>query len=143
MALVLWMGAMRAIVWSWNRHVPIVISAGFDVRPNLQRIGLVDVLRRHTVGWTFFFILWFVVLGISDFPLWQQLVIAALLAVAYGLSRIRRGEENRIGGTEPGRVAMFGEVRDKVWYRVLAIAEWAGYLSVIALTTTLILEALG
>jgi hypothetical protein len=143
MALILWVGAMGAIVWSWNRHVPIVISAGFDVRPNLQHIGLVDVLRRHTAGWTFFFVLWFFVLGISDFPLWQQLGIAALLAVVYGLSRIRRGEENRIGGNEPERVAMFGEVRDKVWYRALAIAEWAGYLSVIALATTLILKALG
>lgn len=38
---------------------------------------------------------------------------------------------------------MFGEVRDKVWYRALAITEWMGFLSVIVLTTRLVLEALG
>lgn len=137
-AVVFWTTAMLGIVWSWNRHVPIVVAAGFHVDQQYQRIGLREVSRRHTPGWTAFFVGMFLVMELSDFPLWQRLGIAVMLAVFYGLSRIRRGEAQWVAKNEPGLASMFGTFRDRIWYRLLAIAEWTGYLCTIAFLTQII-----
>lgn len=142
-ALFLWIGAMLGIVWSWNRHVPHVVAAGFDVEKENQHIDLARIARRHTLGWTTFFSVLFLAMALSNFPLWQRVAFAAVLSVIYGLSRIKRGEENRLGKDEPDRVAMFGVTRDRLWYRALAIGDWAGYLIAIVFATELVAQAIG
>jgi hypothetical protein len=142
-ALFLWIGAMSGIVWSWNRHVPLVVEAGFDVKKEHRHIDLARVARRHTLGWTAFFSVLFLALALSSFPLWQRVGFAVVLSVIYGLSRIKRGEANRLGKDEPNRVAMFGVTRDRLWYRVLAIGDWAGYLIAIVFATELVALAIG
>lgn len=142
-ALILWITAMSGIVWSWNRHVPLVVAAGFDVKKENQHIDLARVVRRHTWGWTAFFLALFLALALSDFPLWQRVAFAAVLSVIYGLSRIKRGEATRLGKDEPERVAMFSVTRDRLWYRVLAIGDWAGYLIAIVFATELVAKAVG
>jgi hypothetical protein len=137
-AAILWMMAMWGITWTWNRHVPIVMAAGFEVEEKYRRIDLKRVARRHTLGWTAFFVGLFLVMALSNFPLWQRLGIAVLLSVFYGLSRIRRGEVHWVGRSEPQRTAMFGKVRDRIWYRILAVAEWTGYLCAIVFATDLV-----
>jgi len=142
-ALVLWIGAMSGIVWSWNRHVPLVMAAGFEVEEKNQHIDLARVARRHTLGWTAFFAGIFLVLALWNFPLGQRVLFAVVLSAIYGLSRIKRGEATRLGKDEPSRVAMFGVARDRLWYRVLATGDWAGYLVGIVFATELVAQALG
>lgn len=142
-ALIIWIAAMSGIVWSWNRHVPIVVAAGFDVKKENQHIDLARVARRHTWGWTTFFLVLFLALALFDFPLWQRAAFVVVLSVIYGLSRIKRGETTRLGKDEPERVAMFGVTRDQLWYRVLTIGDWAGYLLAIVFATELVARAIG
>jgi hypothetical protein len=137
-ALCLWFCAMAGIIWSWNRHVPIVVAAGVDVEKDQQHINFGRIVRAHTLGWTAFFFGLFLVMALSEFPVWQRVGIAVMLSVIYGLSRIKRGETSRLGKGEPSRVAMFGELRDKLWYRILAITEWVGYFGVIIFATELV-----
>lgn len=90
------------------------------------------------MGWSAFFSMLFLALALSGVPLWQRVGFAVVLAVIYGLSRIKRGEATRLGRDEPKRVAMFGVFRDRLWYRVLAIADWAGYLLAIVFAMELL-----
>jgi hypothetical protein len=75
---------------------------------------------------------------LSDFPPWQSLGTALFLAVIYGLSQTRRNEKQWIAKAEAQKVVLFGKMRDRLWYRMLAIAEWAGYLCVIVFATDLV-----
>lgn len=143
LAFSLWIGAMEGIVWSRHRSVPIIMAAGFDVKKRDQRISIARVARRHTLGWTAFFVMFFLILALTSFPLWQRLGFAAILSIIYGLSGVSRGEKHTIGNDEPHRVAMFGPVRDRIWYRILAIAEWVGYLGSLVFATQLVFQVLG
>jgi hypothetical protein len=80
----------------------------------------------------------FLVMGLSSFPLWQRLGIAGMLVIIYGLSRIRRGETQWIAKNDPDQVAMFGKTADRIWYRLLAIGEWAGYLCALVFAAELV-----
>lgn len=142
-ALFAWIGAMLGIVWTRKRHGPIVVAAGVDVRREDRQTSVIRVARRHTAGWTALFVTVFLALALTGFPLWQRVLFALVLAVFYGLDRIRRGEANRIGRDEPSRVALFGETRDRVWYRLLAICEWGGYLVSLVFLTDLLAQAAG
>jgi hypothetical protein len=127
-ALVAWMVVMRAIAWSWNKHASVIADGGLHVAESDQHMTVARIARRHTVGWTLALLGFFVLLGLAEFPLWQQLALAGILAVVYGTSSIKRGESEWAGKDEPDRVALFGRIRDAIWYRVLAASEWAAYL---------------
>lgn len=127
-ALVAWMAVMRTIAWSWNKHASVIADGGLHVAESDQRMTMARIARRHTVGWTLTLFGFFVLLGLAEFPLWQQLALAGILAVIYGTSSIKRGESEWAGRDEPDRMALFGRVRDAIWYRALAASEWAAYL---------------
>jgi hypothetical protein len=85
-ALLVWVGVMWVITWSWDRHVQVYLAAGVVV-PEDQRSTIKRRAQRHTLGWTAFFVGFFLVLALSDFPLWQRLGIAAVLSIYYGVTR--------------------------------------------------------
>lgn len=137
-SLAIWLGAIQSIVWSWNKHALIVASAGLEVGIDDRHISSANVIRLHTIGWTLGLFVFFLVMALTSFPLWQCLGLAIILSVIYGVSRIKQGEEHWIGKDDPGRVALFGQTIDRIWYRALAIGEWAGYLCSIVFASQLV-----
>lgn len=137
-ALLAWVGVMWVIAWSWDRHVQVYLAAGVVV-PADQRPTIKKQAQRHTLGWTIFLVVFFLVLAVSAFPLWQLLGIAAVLSICYGVTRI-----NREGaGRKRPRVSLFGETRDTFWYRGLAITEWMAFLASVAFAAQLVVEIFG
>lgn len=137
-ALAAWAGFLCCVVWTWNRQVAVMAESGLYVREADRRIDMVRAVRRHTLGWTLFFAGCFVLMDLASFPLWQRLGFVTVLAVAYGTTSIRRDEEDWIRETNLARPALFGRARDAAWYRVLAVGEWAAYLSSLALVADLL-----
>jgi hypothetical protein len=134
---------MKVVVLSWNRHMALMVAAGIDVDSSDLHIGVRRVMSRHTIGWSFAIFVFFSLLVLADFPLWQRVALASLLAVAYGTSSIRRIEEQRLEGDTPRGVPLFGNVRDAIWYRVLASCEWLGYLLALTFFADLVFGAIG
>jgi hypothetical protein len=97
------------------------------------------VARRHTPGWTAAIFVFFVLLGLADFPLWQSLAFGGLLSLVYGTNEVAREENERVE-SEPKGVPLFGRLRDAAWYRLLAVAEWASYLASIVFGAYLLLS---
>jgi hypothetical protein len=128
-AIAIWVGAMRVLMWSMNKQVSVVIGSGLPVEDRYRHITLRRVASYHTLGWTVAILVFFVLLELTAFPLWQMLGFAGLLALVYGTSAVARGESEWIGKDDPERVALFGRLRDAVWYRVLMVIEWAAYLA--------------
>lgn len=127
-AVMVWILAIRAIAWSFDRQVAAVAAAGLPVEDRFRRISMKEVARYHTLGWTAAIFIFFVLLELAAFPLWQLLGFAGLLSLVYGTSAVARGESEWIGKDDAENVAVFGPVKDAIWYRMLMIIEWAAYL---------------
>jgi hypothetical protein len=132
LALGAWLLVMQIIVWTWNQHVAIMVAAGAEIDDRDRRMRIRRVARRHTLGWTSVFFVFFVLLLVADFPLWQVLAFSFLLAFVYGANAIARGESEWVGRENPRDLALFGPRRDALLYRMLAVADWAAYLAGIA-----------
>jgi hypothetical protein len=141
-ALAAWVGVLCGIVWTWNRHVAVMADSGQHFSEADRRIDVGRVIRRHTLGWTLFYAGFFALMDLASFPLWQRLGFAVVLAVVYGTTSMRREEEEWIEAESAARPALFGRVRDAIWYRVLAVGEWAAYLGSTALAADLLVGAL-
>jgi hypothetical protein len=142
-ALVLWCVALLAIAWSWERHLPIAIAAGAEIDETLRQLTLAQVLwqnvRRHTLGWTAFFFIFFFLLALASFPAWQCLGIAVVLAIYYGSIRWRREAAGAAKAGSRG-ASLLGPSKDDVWYGCLAVAEWCGYLGLIVFGSQIVAE---
>lgn len=139
-AVLLWLGVMQGIVWSYNRQASVAAVAGHLVEDRYQHIALTDVIRYHTAGWTATFFVLFVLLELAAFPLWQLLGFSGVLALVYGNAAITRGESEWMGKNDSSAVTLFGRRRDALWYRLLMVAEWAAYLALIVLTAHLVVS---
>jgi hypothetical protein len=138
-AIVAWVGVAHVAVWSWNRHVAVLVASGLQVDDADTPLGVGRLARRHTPGWTAAILVFFLLLGLADFPLWQSLGFAGLLSLVYGTNEVAREESER-DESEPKGVPLFGRLRDAAWYRLLAVAEWASYLASIVFGAYLLLE---
>lgn len=92
-------------------------------------------IRRHTIGWTVFYFLFILVLGLIDLPIWQRLGIGCLLALYYGYLRAST-ETNQADN----RLALFSPTTDKVWYFTILSAEWLGYFGVLIFVGELLIS---
>ncbi|HEX5984854.1 MAG TPA: hypothetical protein VFY69_11665 [Solirubrobacterales bacterium] len=133
-----WIGVVRLIVWSYNRQAAALVVSDHSLDGQFQPLAMKDVMTYHTVGWTVAIFVFFVLLEMASFPLWQLLGFAGVLALVYGTSAISRGETEWVRKNNPAAAPLFGRRRDQVWYRVLMVAEWASYLAVIILTVHLL-----
>jgi len=142
LSVTIWVGVMQIIAWTWNQHVSKLAASGQRVDARDRHMSISRVAHYHTVGWTFAIFLFFVLLDLADFPLWQMLGFAGLLALVYGTGAITRGEGEWVGKDDPQGKALFGRRRDALWYRVLMVADWAAYLACIVFGAALTMEAL-
>ncbi|HEU5062007.1 MAG TPA: hypothetical protein VFT79_02500 [Solirubrobacterales bacterium] len=139
-ALSMWLVAMGVIAWTWNRHVAVMTASGVEVDDRDRHISVERVARYHTLGWTVVLFIFFVLLDLAAFPLWQRLGFSGLLALVYGGHAISRGEGEWVGRDDPGAFALFGRFRDALWYRVLMVTDWAAYLATIVFGADLAVE---
>jgi hypothetical protein len=137
-AIAIWAGTMRVLVWSMNKQVSVVLASGLPVEDRYRHITLRKVARYHPLGWTVAILVFFVLLKLAAFPLWQLLGYAGLLSLVYGTYAVARGESEWIGKDDPERVALFGPLRDALWYRVLMVMEWVAYLAAIVFSADLL-----
>jgi hypothetical protein len=135
-----WVGALCLWAWSWDRHVQLILAAGFDVESehrNLQSGELVWLqVRSHTIGWSAFFFAFFALQGLAGFPVWKRLGLACVLSVTYAYGRTAREV-----GQGPERVPLLTPWADKVWYFSILSAEWLGYFGVLVFLGQFFVEA--
>lgn len=141
-AITIWIGVLHLIACTWNRHVLAMVNSGVEVVEGDRRMTIDRVARYHTLGWTVAIFVFFVLLELADFPLWQLLGFAGLLSLVYGMSAVSRGESEWIGRDDPAAVALFGHRRDAIWYRMLMILDWAAYLAAIVFAADVLSHAL-
>jgi hypothetical protein len=57
--LLLWLATLRALAWSWQKHLPLAMAAGMDVSEEHRGLSSSQIIwrnvQRHTWGWTAFF----------------------------------------------------------------------------------------
>jgi hypothetical protein len=140
LAILLWIGILHGIAWTWNRHVAVMLSSGIQVDTSDQHMTIWRVASYHTVDWTVTFFILFLILELATFPLWQILGLAGLLSLYFGTAAVAKGENEWIGRDGPGAVSLFGRLRDAIWYRTLMVLEWFTHLAVLVLVANLIFE---
>lgn len=134
-----WVGALCALTWSWDRYLHRASAAGVEISSKHRELKLSTVLwlnvRSHTVGWSAFYFVFFVLLGLAGFPVWQRLGIGCVLALYYGSLRASRET-----GQQPGQPSLFSPRVDRVWYFTILSAEWLGYFGVLVFAGQILVE---
>lgn len=145
--LVLWLATLLALAWSWQKHREVALEVGSDVREEFRGLTLSQIAWRNVLrrwwGWTLFFTAFFFLLAVTDFPVWQQLGGAFILAAYWGIAGVQRDQAGGDQDSKSRRIHLFGPRRDWVWYRCLAIAEWFCYLGLLIFMSQIIAEVLG
>jgi hypothetical protein len=137
MALTLWMVFLAALAWSWKKHLaseapPTEPGYAFPTRREAMWLNI----KRHSFGWTLFFLLLFLLMAQMQFPFWQRLLFAGILATYYG--SIRAGWWER---RQRAQFPLFGHRRGEAWYLSLAIGEWFGYLGLLVFVSQCLVSA--
>lgn len=133
-----WLGALYALARTWDRYLQRALAADVEISKEHRDLKFGSVLwsnvRSHTSGWSAFFFGFFLLLGLAEFPVWQRLGIACLLALYYGYLRASR----ETGKCD--RLAIFSPAVDRVWYFIILSAEWLGYFGVLIFFGQLLIE---
>jgi hypothetical protein len=139
LSIVIWWAMMQAIVWSWTRRVSVAASRNVDVDSlDLRPITVAAIARRHPLGWTVALAVFFTILAISNFPLWQRLGLTGVLAIIYGSTWLAKSEPGEQAESE----GFARKVGSNLWYWVLAVGEWVGYFGAIVFATELLVQVL-
>jgi hypothetical protein len=111
---------------------------GIDIAQEHRTLGRGTVMwlnvRRHTAGWTAFYFLFFLALGLADLPVWQRLGVGCLLALYYGYLRASKETHQ-----DRDRLPLFSPRSDRLWYFTILSAEWLGYYGVLIFAGDLLL----
>lgn len=119
-SLMLYLGAMWAMSWSAVR-ARRVEAQGVSVvdKPTLPSVS--EAVHRHGLEWLIGYFVFFFVLGIAGFPLWQRLGTGLLLALFFGSVWFARS--GRASGHNGIRSAAIN-----AWYWSLAVADLLGFM---------------
>jgi len=137
-SVVVWWASVQGIVWSWRRRVNVAAEEGIVADEYLATPTVAEVMLRRSIGWTFGFLIFFVLLAVTNFPFWQRLSIAGVLAIVYG--SIWLSQSDRGGAARAAPFLRRGG--SDAWYWLLAVGEWLGYLGVLCFASELVIAAL-
>lgn len=135
---VLYLVAIYGIVWSSSLRVNRAEDRGAVVDAQLSFPGVEEIVRRHTLEWLIGFALFFTVLALANFPLWQRLGMAGALAVAFGSMWLSQSEP----GSAARELPPLRRMGSSVWYWLLAVGDWLGFLGMICFGTDLLVRIL-
>jgi hypothetical protein len=69
-----WLGALCLLAWSWGKYLQLLLAVGIDVASEHRELKPGKVLwlnvRRHTIGWSVFFL--------AFLRLFGQLIVEAI-----------------------------------------------------------------
>ncbi len=135
---VIWWVTAQGIVWSWGRRINVAAANGVLTDKRLATPTVAEVMFRRSIGWTVGFMFLFVLLTVTDFPSWQRLGIAGTLAIVYG--SIWLSQSDRGGAAEAA--PFLQRSGSDVWYWLLAVGEWMGYLGVLYFASEVVIAIL-
>jgi hypothetical protein len=135
---VVWWVAVQGIVWSWGRRINVAADSGILTDKRLATPTVAEVMLRRSSGWTFGFLILFVLLALADFPFWQRLGIAGALAVVYGSIWLSQSDRGSAAEVSPALQRSGSDV----WYWLLAVGEWLGYLGVLCFASEAVIAIL-
>jgi len=133
LAFVLYMAAIYGISWTAVRRVD---NAGAQISPSSAPIrpSTREVVERHSIEWLVGFFAFYLLLGIADFPLWQQLGMGALFALWFGSVWFNQSGRNRDPGLSAGR-----RFASDAWYWLIAVADWLGFMWMLCFASAVVL----
>lgn len=134
-SVALYLVAIYGIAWSSSRRAIAAEDRGIEVDAPLPFPTATEIVKRHSVNWAIGFALFFVALAIADFPFWQRLGIAGVLALAFGSMWLAQSEPGS-SSTEGSSIRRLGS---NAWYWLLAVADWFGFLSVLCFATEVLI----
>jgi hypothetical protein len=87
--------------------------------------------------WAIGFAIFFGILAITDFPFWERLGIAGVLAIAFGSMWLAQSEPGKaVEATPP-----IYRIGSNIWYWLLAVGDWFGFLAVLCFATEVLVRA--
>lgn len=133
MALALYLAAIYAIVWSASRRISAADGRGLSVGEKPTFPSMREVWVRHSLEWLIGFFAFFLLLGITDFPIWQRLGLGAALALVFG--SVWFDQSGRAPASEAGR-----RLPSNAWYWLLAVVDWLGFMWTLCFASALVVE---
>ena len=130
-SVILYLSAIYGIVWSSSQRVRAAEGRGIEIDARLSFPTAAKILRRHAVEWTIGYAVFFIILAIANFPFWQRLGIAGVLAVVFGSTWLAQSEPGSAAEAAPP----IRRMGSNIWYWLLAVADWLGFLSVLCFAT--------
>jgi hypothetical protein len=130
----LYMAAIGAFVSVGSRHIQWAEEQGVALGPRPDFPSWRDIWGRHGVETTIICGVFFGVLALAGFPLWQRIGIAASLALVFGSSWISKSEtwSGLVHGKSLRQRAM------AAGYWCVSVIDWLGYLGVICFASSLV-----
>jgi len=135
-SVVLYLSAIYGIMWSSLQRVRAAEDRGIAIDARLSFPTAAEILRRHTVEWAIGYAVFFIILAIADFPFWQRLGIAGVLAVVFGSMWLAQSEP----GSTAEAVPPIRRMGSNIWYWSLAVGDWLGFLSVLCFATEVLVR---
>jgi hypothetical protein len=136
LALALYLAAIYGISWTTSRHVnnadAQASSLGVQLLPSFK-----EVAERHSIEWLIGFFGFYLLLGLTGFPLWQQLGMGAVFALWFGSVWFNQSGRNRDPGIGAGR-----RFASDSWYWLLAVADWLGFMWTLCFASAFLLALL-
>jgi hypothetical protein len=134
----LYLIAIYGIAWSSSRRIKAAENYGATVDAQLSFPSATEIFRRHSVEWAIGFAILFVILAVADFPFWQRLGIAGVLAIVFGSMWLAQSEPGEAAEAAP---SIHG-TGSNIWYWLLAVGDWFGFLAVLCFATEVLARAL-
>jgi hypothetical protein len=124
-----WAASVVAISWSWNNRRRVGEARPVPVKFRVSSRAIATRAERRS-GWTLAFGAFFVALPVIDMRLWQQIAGVFLIAMVFGLLGVPQ-REDRFRQSGYSGAEVFGREVDYLWFRVVSVGEWLGFLGAI------------
>lgn len=137
LSLVLYLAAIYGIAWSASRRVREFEGPSVSARKSPEFPRMHEIWVRHSVEWLVGFFVFFLILGLTDFPLWQRLGLGAVFALFLGSIWFDQSGRNPNKGLPRYRRGM-----SNAWYLLLAVTDWLGFMWVLCFSSALAIEVI-
>jgi hypothetical protein len=136
-ALALYLAAIYGIAWSASRRISEIEGRSVPIRHRLAFPSVHEIWIRHSVEWLLGFFVFFLLLGLTEFPLWQRLGLGAVFALYFGSVWF-----DQSGRNTDKEVRRYRRGASNVWYWLLAVADWLGFMWIVCFASALVIEVI-
>lgn len=137
MALALYLAAIYGLVWSASRRINKIEGHGVPVGERPVFPSVHEIWIRHSVEWLLGYFVLFLLLGLMDLPLWWRLGLGAVFALFFGSVWF-----DQSGRNTDKEVRRYRRGASNLWYWVLAVADWLGFMWTLCFASALAVEVI-